>query len=185
MQQLSITRGKLTNNILSQREYKYLSLLKIQFFDVDGRVFLADWWTMKRTLHGWYTAAKLSVRVQQLYKQQQKKFSIKMHSIRCVKKGTLAIFDIMLLWTLVYCQLRGSPQGTKNKLSWNTQFWNSVSKSWLFLSCMRTSPTGPFAIQHGHLHVIFPISKDHKCFSLIQMWMEYFGVPWHAVLIPK
>lgn len=42
MQQLSITRGKLTNNILSQREYKYLSLLKIPFFDVDGRVFLAD-----------------------------------------------------------------------------------------------------------------------------------------------
>lgn len=115
-------------------------------------------------------------------------FSTKMHSIIYVKKMMLAIFDIMLLWILVYCWLRGSAQGAKNKHSWNTStqaFWNSASKSWLFLSCMRTSPTAAFATQHGHLHVIFPISKDHKSFSLIQMWIEYFGVAWHAVLIHK
>lgn len=58
-------------------------------------------------------------------------------------------------------------------------------KSWLLHFCIRASPKAPFAIQHGHWGVIFPISKDHKCFSLIQMWIEYFGVPWRAVLIHK
>lgn len=47
-------------------------------------------------------------------------FSTGMHSISCVKWGTLAIFCIMLLWILVYCQLRGSPWETKNKPFWNT-----------------------------------------------------------------
>lgn len=46
------------------------------------------------------------------------------------------IFDIMLLWILFHCRLRGSPLATKSRPSWNTAtqaFWNTASKSWLFL----------------------------------------------------
>lgn len=73
----------------------------------------------------------------------------------------------------------------QTRLEYSYSFWNSASKSWLFISCMKTSPKAPFAIQHEHQCFIFPISKDHKCFLLIQMWIEYFGVPWHAVLTHK
>lgn len=42
---------------------------------------------------------------------KQKNLSTKMHNIRCLKWRTWAIFDVRLLWLLVYCQLISSPQG--------------------------------------------------------------------------
>lgn len=138
---------------------------------------------MKQTLQGWYTAAKLSRHVQQLYKQQQKTLFHKDAQHQMCEKG-----DTGYIWYNAFVNIGLLP--TK-RITLGTNppeiqlLRRFASKSWFFLSCMRTSPTAPFAIQHGHLHVIFPISKDHKCFSLIQMWIEYFGVPWHAVLIHK
>lgn len=65
-----------------------------------------------------------------------KKISTEVHRIRFMKRDTLVIFDIMLVWILFHCRLRGSPLATKSRPSWNTAtqaFWNTASKSWLFL----------------------------------------------------